>query len=219
MITFNNKKCSNNIIINILDKIRSNKIYVMLKKKLNVYIVLIVISLIGVFIVMTGDNTKESFNINGKSFLKSKGYINVYISGAVKKEGVLRIKKGTLLEGALNDCGGITKNADVNRINFKQRLKNGDKIIITENRWNDIGEIHSTPGEKTEKKTDNSGKININTADIGELESLQGIGKTMAQRIIDYRKSDKFYSIEDIMKVSGIGEGRFNKIKEKICTN
>ena len=59
-------------------------------------------------------------------------------------------------------------------------------------------------------------KVNINTANINELESLKGIGHSKASAIIEYRKAHKFEKIEDIMKVKGIGKKLFEKIKDKI---
>ncbi len=62
-------------------------------------------------------------------------------------------------------------------------------------------------------------KVNINTANINELESLKGIGKAKAETIIEYRKQHKFKKIEDIMKVKGIGKKLFEKIKDEISVN
>ena len=62
-------------------------------------------------------------------------------------------------------------------------------------------------------------KVNINIANINELESLQGIGKAKAELIIEYRKQHKFKKIEDIMKVKGIGKKLFEKIKDEISVN
>ena len=59
-------------------------------------------------------------------------------------------------------------------------------------------------------------KVNINTANINELESLKGIGKAKAETIIEYRKQHKFKKIEDIMKIKGIGKKLFEKIKNEI---
>ncbi len=69
-----------------------------------------------------------------------------------------------------------------------------------------------------EEILDETKKININEADIYELDRLHGIGEGYAKRIIDYRtKNGKFEVIQDIMKVSGIGEKTYNEIKDYIC--
>jgi comEA protein len=69
------------------------------------------------------------------------------------------------------------------------------------------------------QKQDSKGKININTASIKELSTIKGIGKKTAEKIIEYRKNNKFKNIEEVTKVKGIGKGKFNKIKEFISVN
>ena len=73
---------------------------------------------------------------------------------------------------------------------------------------------------KHEKDTENDGKVNLNTASEEELQTLSGIGETRAKSIIEYRENNGgFQSIEDLMKVEGIKEGVFEKIKDRITVN
>ncbi len=90
-------------------------------------------------------------------------------------------------------------------INYNRVLKNQEKIIIP-----------SVKKEEIEYDSYNS-KININTATIEELKLLDGIGEKTAEKIIEYREINEFTEIEQLMNVNGIGEGKFNKIKDKIC--
>ena len=78
-------------------------------------------------------------------------------------------------------------------------------------------EITKESGLEEENKTTKNQKININTATLEELDTLDGIGKSTAEKIIEYRKQNgKFKTIEDLKNVSGIGESKYEKIKEKI---
>ena len=134
--------------------------------------------------------------------------------------------------------GGVRQDADTDEINLAYPLEDGMKIYIPtkqeieEQKKNKINEdaflqsdltenyITSSSGVKTEKQNESNkqeSKVNINTATQTQLETLPGIGPSTAAKIIDYRKEKgKFTQIEDIKEVSGIGESKFEKIKEYI---
>ena len=115
------------------------------------------------------------------------------------------IKENSRLSHLLDICGGILENADINKLNLAQKLVDSDKITVP------------TKQEKEENEDENEDKkININTASKEELMTLDGIGESTASKIIEYRKTSEFIEIEDIMNVSGIGEAKFNNIKDNI---
>lgn len=138
--------------------------------------------------------------------------IKVDICGAVKKPGVIVLKEGDRILDAINKAGGLTDKADILRINRSKYVYDSEKIIIPE-----IGENINI---ETINESNNIGideKININTASKEELIKLDGIGESISQRIIKYRETNKgFEDINEIMKVSGIGESKFNQIKDSI---
>jgi len=149
--------------------------------------------------------------INGISILEKleKNKIGIYIDGEVNNPGFIRIPKGKNLEYAINKVQGITKEADINNIDLKQVLKNGEKIFIPSKK-EDI--------ENREEQAENyHDRININTASMEELKMLNGIGNKTAENIIKYRENNMFDSIEEIIEVKGIGEGKYEKIKKDIC--
>ena len=123
--------------------------------------------------------------------------------------------------------GGSTDDADLSKINLAYVLEDGQKVYIPK-----IGEINQENAEeeyitfeygnnKNIIQDYNKGgneKVNINTANQTELETLPGIGTATAEKIIDYRnKNGKFSSIEDIQNVKGIGNAKYENIKESIC--
>lgn len=138
------------------------------------------------------------------------GPIRVYVSGAVQKPDVYTLAPGSIIKDALLAAGGGTADADLDRINLAQQLSDGVHVYVPR-----VGE-ESLPV----RLPDNSGmpaKINLNTADISQLESLPGIGPALAQRIVDYRTAHgHFERIEDITGVSGIGPSTFAQIQDLI---
>jgi len=135
--------------------------------------------------------------------VKTSGYIFVDIDGAVKNPGVYQLEDGDRVNDAIIMAGGLTEHAYTKNLNKARKISDGEKIYISAE-----GEIESS--------SNSSGLININTASISELMSLPGIGEVYAQRIIDYRSSKLFGSVEEIKNIEGIGEKTFEKIKELI---
>lgn len=174
-----------------------------------VFICIFIIS--GISIYIQDNERKASFSVNSSNISKNDDRIGVYISGEVKNTGVYYLKKDSRITDLINICGGLTEEADVSKINPAQKLNDSDKIIIPKKENN-------IETEDENKGVDNvQDKININTATKDELTSLNGIGEATANKIINYRNKNKFKEIEDIMNVPGIGEAKFNNIKDYIC--
>ena len=177
-----------------------------------VFICIFIIS--GISIYIQDNERKASFSVNSSNISKNDDRIGVYISGEIKNTGVYYLKKDSRITDLINICGGLTEEADVSKINPAQKLNDSDKIIIPK-KENNLNNIET---EDENKGVDNvQDKININTATKDELTSLNGIGEAMANKIINYRNKNKFKEIEDIMNVPGIGEAKFNNIKDYIC--
>ena len=124
------------------------------------------------------------------------------------------------------DDGGQTENADLSKVNLAYIVEDGTQIYIPKYNENltDISLIREDAGEGIIKESvvnnetsTNKTKVNINTATKEKLITLPGIGDSMAEKIIEYRtQNGKFEKVEDIKKVSGIGESKFNNIKDMI---
>lgn len=148
----------------------------------------------------------------------SKEKVIIHIAGAVNKEGILELEKGKRISDAIEMAGGLKENAELKNINLAYVLEDGEKIyipIINEEIDISMQKQQNTIEKSTELNVNK--KININTADKNELETITGIGEATAAKIIEYRKENgKFSSIEELKKVSGIGEKKFEKLKNEI---
>ena len=171
--------------------------------------------------VTSNDNVKNnSTSTNNKEVtipIKDKSIV-VEIKGEVKKPDVYTLNENAIVKELIEAAGGLTENADLNNINRAKKLQNHELVYI-ENK-NDINKEGIT--KNSELNTSNSqgtsnNIVNINTATIEQLKTLNGIGDSKAKSIIEYREqSGGFKSIEDIKNVNGIGEKMFEKIKEQI---
>lgn len=196
-------------------------------------IIVIIISVSGIIYFVNNSNKEfESFedSILNESDVKNeiieevKQKIVVHISGQVNNLGIVILDEGARIVDAIEAAGGITNKADLSKVNLAFILEDAQKIYIPSIDDKEEEYISSNSGNNVivsnEKSNKKEGKlmININTANQDELEKLPGIGNAIANRIVDYRKDNgKFNSIEDIKNVSGIGDNKFNNIKQFIC--
>lgn len=156
---------------------------------------------------------------SAKSSSAAEAYVDV--DGAVVRPGVYRLKDGARVSQAIDAAGGLTVEADVTGLNRASKITDGQKIYVPT-----VGEQQAAAavgGAESSAATtlgagSSSGLVNINTASAAELQTLSGIGPSMAQSIIDDRsKNGPFASVDDLMRVSGIGEKKLAKIKDCIC--
>ena len=136
----------------------------------------------------------------------------VFVTGEVKKPGLVTLTEGQRVADAVNAVGGVIETADIERVNMAALLEDGMQIRVPER----IGRDAERPRNTQSGKTAN-GQINLNTASEKELQELPGIGPAMSARIIEYRETNgPFQSIEDVKKVRGIGNAKFEKMKDKV---
>ena len=158
----------------------------------------------------------------------TKEPIAVHVVGAVPRPGLYEFAEGARVQDAIDAAGGLLTSANVDSINLAALLEDGQQLDIPYKEGEEPsaedsgggGDDLNLPGG-TEEPTDTGGGenelININTASLEELDSLPGIGPSIAQRIIDYRdQNGPFAAIEDILNVSGIGPSTFDQIKDLI---
>ncbi len=164
--------------------------------------------------------------------------LKVDVKGAVKNPGVYELQSGSNILDAITIAGGVTSKGVTTNINLSKKLTDEMVIYIftsqelkektsqneivcevptCECETIEVVECPSVNESDNSSSTSSDGKISINTASKEELMTLDGIGSSKAQDIIDYReKNGLFTALEDIMNVSGIGEAVYEKIKDKI---
>ncbi len=186
----------------------------------------------------TGDR-KAAGNIqeigNADAGSGSTEHIFVYVCGAVNTPGVYELEAGARLYEAIARAGGVREDGAEESINQAQAVSDGERLyiptdeevrqgldayLLSGSAGGDAaaGSQSAVPGGPSGSSA--GGKVNINTASREELKTLNGIGDTRAGSIVVYRESNgPFGSIEDLMKVEGIKEGVFNKLKDDITVN
>lgn len=147
------------------------------------------------------------------------GPVFVHIDGAVAAPGVYELT-GSLprVNDAVIAAGGLAGDADTSALNLAAVLSDGEKIHVPrQGEAMAAGQTSSGAASGSDADTSSSGVININTATAEELDTLPGIGPSTAAAIVEDReRNGPFASPEDLMRVSGIGEGKFSKLKDQI---
>ena len=156
--------------------------------------------------VKAGSNGKEEVWLEAEAKPQKEeetDIIYVQVSGAVNHPGVYELPLGSRVFQALELAGGMTQEAQEKSINQAQTLEDGQMIWV--------------PTVEEAAALQDDGKVNLNTATKEELQTLPGIGEAKAQSIVAWREEHgSFTQIEDIMKIEGIKEGVFSKIKDSV---
>lgn len=152
----------------------------------------------------------------GEKKEKEKSEIYVYVVGEVKNPGVYRLISGERVFRAV-EMAEPTGEADLTQVNMAALANDGDMLYIPKK--GEVGTQGLAAIPQGPAGIAQSRKVNINTASVSELdERLPGIGPALAQRIVDFRNTKgPFARPEDICQVPGIGEKRFEQIKDLIC--
>jgi competence protein ComEA helix-hairpin-helix repeat region len=168
--------------------------------------------------VQTAASASES---DGADSEESSSVAVVDVSGCVASPMVVELKTGSRINDAIEAAGGLTKDADISAINRAAKVKDGDKIFVPEKGSGASASVSNVSDGKSSGGGGGiaNGKVNINTADSAELQTLTGVGPAIAGRIIAYREQNgNFSKPEDIKNVSGIGDKTYEKMKNDIST-
>lgn len=212
-----------------------------MKKIITIIATIIILISITIYIISNNkieseiiENTEPNILKENEEVGEVKNYITVEIKGEVINPGVYKMEENSRVIDLINISGGFTQNALT--ININQAKKLLDEMVIVIYNKNDLKEEVKTEyvylececpkitndgcvaKETNEDKIEDNQntKISINNATKEELTKLNGIGEKTAEKIIEYRKENKFKTIEDIKNVTGIGESLYEKIKDSI---
>ena len=160
----------------------------------------------------SGSATASDANASGASSTATDD-CQVYVVGSVKNPGVYRLPVGSRVEAAIEAAGGFKKDADTTAVNLARVIADGEQITVPAK-----GEtVSATQGSTASNSVAAGGKVNINTATSEELQTLDGVGESTAAKIIASRESEgPFTTIEDLKRVSGIGDKKFAAIASNI---
>lgn len=137
----------------------------------------------------------------------------VYVSGAVSIPGVVRLPLGSRVADGLEAAGGVLPEADLTRINLARKVADGEQIHVPVQ-----GEVDVGAGEESSHDTTNITCVDINSANIEQLQQLDGVGPALAQRILDHREEfGPFSSPESLVEVTGIGTKKLRAILDSLC--
>ena len=180
-----------------------------------------------------GDAGGESSNNeagSASSNAQNSNKIYVHMDGCVANPGVYALDEGARVQDALDSAGGFSEGAYTSGINLARKVVDGEQIVVISIQEHDellasgVGAGVSSTGASAAGSGTGasvgafSTLVNINTATVEMLDTLPGIGESTAGKIINDRdKNGPFESIEDIQRVSGIGESKFENLKDMIC--
>ena len=211
-----------------------------INKKQKIVLFIIIIITLGIAYYTYTIKINDQFNIEEQNLEVEENKIEesnkieeettkivVHVSGAVRNEGIVELKEKSRIADAIEMVGGVTEDAYMKDVNLATILEDGMKIYIPtkeevekqrENTNDSVSKDRNLDiynnGSNTSKKNN---KVNINTASKEELDTLPGIGESTANKIINYRKENgKFKTIEEIKEVSGIGDSKYEQIKNLI---
>lgn len=145
--------------------------------------------------------------------------IIIHVAGEVNNPGIISLKQGSRIIDAIESAGGLTEDADISNVNLAYELEDAQKIYIPSiYDLEEIAVIQENSENILSSGVKNNSKVNINKANEGELQNLTGIGLSIAKRIVQYRNENgNFKNLEDIKNVSGIGDSKYENIKDEIC--
>ena len=168
----------------------------------------LILLIISFFIVVRGNTQPPEVEVTSPVIVQEVE-IFVDVAGAVNNPGVYSLSGKSRVIDAIKAAGDSSPGADLSTINLARIVSDGEQIYV------DSSISSSYSGSV--KRNVRTGPINLNRATKSQLDTLDGIGPVIAQRIIDFRKvNGPFLTIDDIQKVSGIGTAKFAQIKSKI---
>lgn len=213
------------------------------KAKKLIFIAVLITGCIITSLISTNDKAKtlpggSSLLQSAQSAVTSKAAqtktVRVQVSGAVLEPGIYDLPANCRVEEAIAAAGGLTENADSERVNLVRKVRDGMQIRVPvqkaartnrtqrKNAQAESGLGESASGKSSSakagsgKKNNQMPRVRINSASASELQQLPGIGPALAQRIVETRKGGRFTSADDLLRVPGIGKAKLAKLRDYV---
>lgn len=212
------------------------------KTKKFIFISVLIIGCIITSLISTNDEAKtlpgSSLPQSAQGAVTSKALqaktVRVQVSGAVLEPGIYDVPASCRVEEAISAAGGLTENADSERVNLVRKVRDGMQIRVpvkkaarTSRTQRKNAQAKSGLGASTTKKSSSTRAgteknnsavqiVRINSAGVSELQQLPGIGPALAQRIVETRNSGRFSSADDLLRVPGIGKAKLAKLRDYV---
>lgn len=213
------------------------------KSKKLIFITILLTGCIITSLISTNDKEKtlpgSSLLQSAQSAVTSKAAqaktVRVQVSGAVLEPGIYDVPANCRVEEAIAAAGGLTENADSERVNLVRKVRDGMQIRVpvqkaartsrtqrknaqaTAGLGESASEKYGSAKAGSGKKNNNQmPRVRINSASASELQQLPGIGPALAQRIVETRSRGRFTSTEDLLRVPGIGKAKLAKLRDYV---
>ena len=199
--------------------------------KILIGLLLIAFSLGLVIILIMNQNSNDANNVatdyseqssvvassaSSQSQSSASGDLYIDVKGEVKHPGVYQIPSNSRVTDVIKEAGGFKADADEQNVNLAKVLNDQDVVVV--NKKGAVGSSSFASSNNTSTgNSANNVKVNLNTADLNELQKLDRVGEKKAQKIIDYRNQHNgFHSIDEIKQVSGFGDKTFERLKDSL---
>jgi competence protein ComEA len=142
------------------------------------------------------------------------GQVAVHVAGRVRRPGLVRLPAGSRVHDAIRAAGGVTSGADLDAVNLARKLTDGEQIHVPA-----PGDPAPPPDPATppgSPGTSPSAPLDLNTATLEQLDTLPGVGEVTANRIVAYRSAHPFTTVDELLEVPGIGQRRFDQLKDLV---
>lgn len=166
------------------------------------------------------DYSEQSSVVASSSSYKSQssasGDLYIDVKGEVKHPGVYQIPSNNRVTDVIKEAGGFKADADKQSVNLAKVLNDQDVVVVNKKGATGSSSFDSSNNTITGNSANNV-KVNLNTADLNELQKLDHVGEKKAKKIIDYRNQHNgFHSIDEIKQVSGFGDKTFERLKDSL---
>lgn len=183
---------------------------------------------------LPGGSSLQSAQVTVTSKTAQAKTVRVQVSGAVLEPGIYDLPASCRVEEAIAAAGGLTENADSERVNLVRKVRDGMQIRVpvqkaarTSSTQRKIAQAKSGLGESASGKSGSAKvgpgrnssmmqSVRINSASAAELQQMPGIGPALAQRIVETRSRGRFTSADDLLRVPGIGKAKLAKLRDYV---